>query len=177
MALVCLYPEYFNAVVIHAGLKFNAADTAIESLIAMGTGIVDNDDDFCISKVKNTISGLIFHGTEDKTVNIKNANEIISQLSKLNKLISKYPQGNAQTEITAVKPENNKYGYTKIVLSQVDGSSILFYKVDGMGHAWSGGKEDLYSDPRGPNATDIMFKFFEEEYQRKHISHASDLHI
>jgi poly(3-hydroxybutyrate) depolymerase len=43
----------------------------------------------------------------------------------------------------------------------VYGSSLELWMVDGLGHAWSGGfAEGTYTDPRGPDATHAMLRFF-----------------
>ena len=42
------------------------------------------------------------------------------------------------------------------------GRKVLeYWLVDGLGHAWSGGRKDgSFSDPRGPRATTLMWAFF-----------------
>jgi poly(3-hydroxybutyrate) depolymerase len=40
---------------------------------------------------------------------------------------------------------------------------IEYYKVEKMGHAWSGGKDDLlFSDGKGPDASRLIWDFFKQ---------------
>ena len=40
---------------------------------------------------------------------------------------------------------------------------IEYYQVEKMGHAWSGGKDDLlFSDGKGPDASQFMWDFFKQ---------------
>jgi poly(3-hydroxybutyrate) depolymerase len=45
-----------------------------------------------------------------------------------------------------------------------DGRGVLMHErlvVDGLGHAWSGGAHGgSYTDPRGPDATEAIWRFF-----------------
>jgi poly(3-hydroxybutyrate) depolymerase len=45
-----------------------------------------------------------------------------------------------------------------------DGRGVVMHElieVDGLGHAWSGGAPGgSYTDPRGPDATDAIWRFF-----------------
>ena len=38
---------------------------------------------------------------------------------------------------------------------------VTYYKVGGMGHAWSGGTPgSIFTDPLGPDASEAMYEFF-----------------
>ena len=56
------------------------------------------------------------------------------------------------------------HAYTRDVYQDASGRSILEqWRVHGAGHAWSGGSHSgSYTDPRGPDATREMIRFFHE---------------
>ena len=38
---------------------------------------------------------------------------------------------------------------------------VIYYKIEGMGHAWSGGTlGSIFTDPNGPDASEIIYEFF-----------------
>src|SRR6266699_3471307 len=54
------------------------------------------------------------------------------------------------------------YSYLTAVWNAPSGEAVqAYWKIDGMGHAWSGGNPaGSYTDPRGPDATVAMYDFF-----------------
>jgi poly(3-hydroxybutyrate) depolymerase len=52
--------------------------------------------------------------------------------------------------------------YTRVRWYTVRGRRVLeYWRVDGLGHAWSGGRAGgSYSDPAGPRAATLMWAFF-----------------
>jgi poly(hydroxyalkanoate) depolymerase family esterase len=144
------YPDLYAAIGVHSGLACGAANDISSAFDAMQNGKLS-------VPVSSTRSGraiptIVFHGDCDTTVNPINADQVISQSKAGANFRTAVSRGDGTGGIS----------YTRIVLADETGLSTLEHWVlHGAGHTWSGGSsEGSYTDPRGPDASREMIRFF-----------------
>ena len=100
---------------------------------------------------------IIFHGDADRTVAPVNSDQVFAQSSQ---------QASASTVVTRGETPDGM-AYTRKVQLDAAGKEVLEqWVLHGAGHAWSGGSlSGSYTDPRGPDASREMIRFF-----MKHVS-------
>ncbi|WP_236712656.1 PHB depolymerase family esterase [Peribacillus muralis] len=164
------YPDVFAAVSVGAGLEYKAATSVSNAYTAMSNGGpnpgLQGDAAYnAMGAFKRVVPVVVFHGTADSTVNQVNANQVISQWAQTNDKASDGTDNNniddtAEQTISGTVPGGRTY--KQYIYKDTAGSTVMEkYMVDGMGHAWSGGSTaGSYTDPNGPNATQISWDFF-----------------
>ncbi len=140
--LGAIYPDLFTAIGVHSGLACGAANDMMSAFSAMQQGRPGQGD--------LSVPTILFHGDRDTTVNPRNADSVAAQLT----------QGGAETEEKGAAPGG--LSYTRKVRHGAGGKPLLEqWSVHGAGHAWSGGSSDgSYTEPRGPDASREMLRFF-----------------
>ena len=148
------YPDLYAAIGVHSGLSCGAASDMPSAFQAMRRGGAASATSRPIAP-ERTVPTIVFHGDRDKTVSPLNGNQVIAQFS-----------GAAEALQTHVTHANVPGGmsYTRDVQSDGDGKPVFeHWVVHGAGHAWSGGSRDRsYTEPRGPDASREMLRFFME---------------
>ena len=144
------YPDLYASVGIHSGLACGAASDLPSAFVAMRQG----NGSESIWKTSSLVPTIVFHGDRDTTVHPNNGDRILEQSAKstsptANVLRGRVPDGHA---------------YTRTILTDAGGRAISeHWNIHGAGHAWSGGSPvGSYTDPRGPDATREMLRFFLE---------------
>lgn len=148
------YPDLYAAVGIHSGLPYAAARDLPSALAAM-RGLNATLDPRYHASAFQTVPTIVFHGDLDTTVHARNGEHVIAQASPaLN--------GGAAATQTVEKGEASGRRYTRTTQADASGKTALeHWLVHGTGHAWSGGSpKGSYTDPRGPDATRAMLRFF-----------------
>ncbi|MHB0679966.1 CE1 family esterase, partial [Roseomonas mucosa] len=99
---------------------------------------------------------IVFHADGDSTVNPRNGDQIIEQLQR-----SLPVDWRMRVEEGRVP---NGHAWRRTLYADGSGRHPLEqWLVHGGGHAWSGGSPDgSYTDPKGPDASREMLRFFLE---------------
>jgi len=134
------YPDLYAAIGVHSGLACGAARDLPSAFAAMRDGGE-------LAGTRTKTPTIVFHGDRDTTVNPVNGNQVIAQAK---------PATSLQT--TVVRGS----GYVRTIQADDTGRSVLeHWFLQGIGHAWSGGSPNgSYTDPRGPDASWEMVRFF-----------------
>jgi poly(3-hydroxybutyrate) depolymerase len=108
---------------------------------------------------------IVFHGDTDPFLNPANADQVIAQWAKTNDYLAH------NKSIATPEPATNVegsvaggYAYTKSIHNDRAGRLLMEkWIVKGLGHAWSGSPvAGPFADPKGPNASAEMWRFFGE---------------
>jgi poly(hydroxyalkanoate) depolymerase family esterase len=146
------YTDLYAAIGVHSGLACGAAVDLPSAFVAMRQG--GGSDHRVIPGDEPPVPTIIFHGDRDTTVHPKNGDQILEQAMKTTSPQKKVHRGQVP----------GGHSYTRTIHSDASGRGILeHWNIHGAGHAWSGGSSvGSYTDPRGPDATREMLRFFLE---------------
>jgi poly(hydroxyalkanoate) depolymerase family esterase len=157
------YPDLYAAVGVHSGLAPGSAHDMSSAFTAMRQGgpIVASQNGTGKSNRK-IVPTIIFHGDGDKTVHPRNGDRLLAHLDTGGR------QGSSVRVATRRGTAPGGYEYTRFAYKDEDGRELAErWSVHGLGHAWSGGTfPGSYTDPRGPDASAEMVRFFEQHQRR-----------
>lgn len=144
--LAAMQPEVFAAVGVHSGLPHGVAHD-----IPSAFGAMRGQVGHAPSPARGGVRMIVFHGTADATVHPSNAERLVAAAKPA-------LQG-------APRRESGRIGGRAFHLDVVEGEDglplIESWRVEGTGHAWSGGNSaGSYADPAGPDASAEMVRFF-----------------
>ena len=152
------YPDLYAAVGVHSGLACGAARDLPSAFAAMrrgGAGTLRRaSSDVTASDAAQTVPTIVFHADGDTTVHPSNSDHVLAQAGTT--------AGNLTTTVEHGEVANGGRKFTRTLHSDSCGIAVLEqWTVHGGGHAWSGGSpEGSYTDPRGPDASRAMLRFF-----------------
>jgi poly(hydroxyalkanoate) depolymerase family esterase len=144
------YNDLYAAVGIHSGLACGAATDMPSAFAAMrqGGGVGRR----VISSNGPPVPAIIFHGDRDTTVHPNNGGQVLEQAI-----------GTTSTQKTVHRGQiPGGHEFTRTTHTDAGGREILeHWNIHEAAHAWSGGSAaGSYTDPRGPDATREMLRFF-----------------
>ncbi len=156
--LAATYPDIYAAVGVHSGLARGAARNVPSAYTAMRRGAGEIAPEVTLAPaslgLKRPVPMIIFHGDQDDTVHPSNAEQVLQQawphagtLFRHNRVQRRVRGGHA-------------YSRTRYI-DERSRSVLEFWVVHDSGHAWSGGDPaGSFTDPRGPDASREMIRFF-----------------
>jgi poly(3-hydroxybutyrate) depolymerase len=162
------YPDVFAAIGVHSGLEYKAATNGLEAWPAMeerGPNPVQQGKLAyqAMGSAARVVPTIVFHGTNDTTVNPVNGDQVVQQWMETDRLASQGAYTAHFDTPSSYERRRDPGGRSYTVKTWNDSAGNVvqgYWKVDGMGHAWSGGRAMMpYSDPQGPNASLAMYQF------------------
>ncbi|WP_018130343.1 extracellular catalytic domain type 1 short-chain-length polyhydroxyalkanoate depolymerase [Effusibacillus pohliae] len=159
------YPDIFHAVGVHSGGDYSYAYDASTGLAVMTYGTINPvaDGDSAYQQMgthARPVPVIEFHGDNDTVVNPINGTQCMQQWARTDQDAGASVHSNPDSSWNG--QVSGGYSYTVYNYNDNSGKNWLqHYVVHGMGHAWSGGSTaGSYTDPYGPNASQIMWNFF-----------------
>lgn len=154
------YPELFAAAGIHSGLPHAAANDLVSALRAMKQGPSNASSSARANRV--VVPTIVFHGDRDTTVHPCNGDEVIAQ-ARFSSSQEAMASNSGQVHIERGQVPGGHSFSRKIHRDDAGVCDAEHWVVHGAGHAWSGGsRQGSYTDPRGPDASKEMLRFFSE---------------
>jgi poly(hydroxyalkanoate) depolymerase family esterase len=156
------YPDLYAAIGIHSGIPYGVAHDMPSAFAAMKNRRIKASARKTGCKTAkpfaHTMPVIVFHGDRDATVDPSNGDLALVQC---------IPHLNADGDLGSdIKVEQanvpNGRAYTRTILHDGQGRVVAEkWIVHGAGHAWSGGgSKGSYTDPKGPDASRAMLRFF-----------------
>ena len=152
------YPDLYAAIGVHSGLAPGSAHDMPSAFTAMRQGgPVTTSQETPNGGRKEIVPTIVFHGDRDSTVHPRNGDRLLAHLD-----------GGRNGSSPRVKTRQGQvpggHGYTRFTYHDADGRAIVErWSVHGLAHAWSGGSyPGSYTDPKGPDASAEMVRFFEQ---------------
>ena len=154
--MAAVYPDLYAAVGVHTGLPSAAAGDMASAFAAMKQG-----SSRPAGSTGRPVPLIVFHGDRDTTVAPANASGLIGDV-----LAAASPDGRPGTPPAVVTtgqvPGGHAYTRTRY---QDPAGAVLAERwiIHQGGHTWSGGvAHGSYTDPRGPDASAELIRFFDE---------------
>jgi poly(hydroxyalkanoate) depolymerase family esterase len=158
--MAAVYPDVYAAVGVHSGVPYAAADDVASAFAAMKQG-----PSRPAQAPARPVPLIVFHGDRDTTVAPANAMGLIDGV-----LAAASPNGHPGTPPAAVTTGQvpGGHAYTRTRYQGPAGPALAErWIIHQGGHSWSGGVPDAsYTDPRGPDASAELIRFFDEHTVR-----------
>ncbi len=152
------YPDLYAAVGVHSGLACGVARDIPSAFAAMREGGASaphrSGGRSATGMPDRIVPTIVFHADRDTTVHPTNGDHVMAQAAAS-------AGGGLRSTIERGQVPGG-HGYSRTVWADATGRPVLEqWVIHGGGHAWSGGSSNgSYTDPRGPDASREMLRFF-----------------
>ena len=167
------YPDLYAAVGVHSGLAPGAAHDMPSAFAAMHQGGPatprrDLPTAKATGQFARIVPAIVFHGDSDKTVHPRNADRLLEHYWAAKAIGSLDAAGKPTPQGTVRQGQvPGGHAYTRATYRDAGGRAVVErWTIHGLGHAWSGGSPSgSYTDPKGPDASAEMVRFFNQHPQ------------
>jgi poly(hydroxyalkanoate) depolymerase family esterase len=155
--MAAVYPDLYAAAGVHSGLAYAAAGNLSAALSAMRQGASRR-----ARPPAQPVPLIVFHGDRDATVSPANAAGLIDQALAAGTLGRQ--DAGRPAPVTHDGQVPGGHAYTRTCYQDTAGATLAEnWTVHQGGHDWSGGvPHESYTDPRGPDASAELIRFFDE---------------
>ncbi len=163
------YPDIFAAIGVGEGLEYKAATSASGALVAQVYGGPNPTQQGQVAynamgSHAREVPTISFQGTADNVVYPINGNQVVQQWMQTDHLASGGVYNADFSSPSTITNGQVPFGqaYTIYTWNDNNGKEVQeYWVVYYMTHAWSGGNPaGSYTDPYGPNASQVMYTFF-----------------
>lgn len=151
------YPDLYAAIGVHSGLACGAARDLPSAFAAMRGehALRAPNSSGQPGEYRLNLPTIVFHGDRDTTVHPRNGAEVAARAKGSGGLRTSVEHGSVAAGHT----------YTRSIQRDASGQGLIEqWVIHGAGHAWSGGSPaGSFTDPKGPDATKEMLRFFLEQ--------------
>jgi poly(hydroxyalkanoate) depolymerase family esterase len=178
------YPDLYAAVGVHSGLAYAAAHDLATAYAAMQHGglapaRLESRTSGATGVPARVVPTIVFHGDRDRTVNVVNADHVLSPWVQVTEERDAAHRSDQHVRVERGQVPGG-YAYTRSIYQDPQGRALMEkWIVHQLGHAWSGGgPRGSYSDPKGPNASAEMVRFFNEHphgWDQRLVGRSSDV--
>lgn len=170
--LASCHADLFAAAAVHSGVAYKAATSPWTALAALENGGSTPPDEAgrdaweCSGSGSRAMPVVVLQGESDARVKPVNAGRIVGAFAQMNDLADdRKDNDSVKSQPTSTRTETVPGGRGYAVREYAYGGRTLIreYRVEGMGHAWSGGDESQpYNDRSGPDASALIWEFFSQ---------------
>jgi poly(hydroxyalkanoate) depolymerase family esterase len=167
--LAATHPDVFAAVAMHSGLAYRSATSMGEAFGAMARGGPDParrgaEVHAAMGARARIVPSLVVHGDADRTVAPVNGRQALEAAMAVNRLAGARAAGLDPERPSVTARGRVDGGHAYVLRAWNDDAAVPLHAhlaVEGLGHAWSGGKAGgSFTDPRGPDAGEAIWRFF-----------------